>query len=166
MPTLVIVLFTLLFASFISVALPEEASLHSLSHLFSQNQSGCNVLHLRIGTGTLTVEIADTPKQMAIGLAFRPNLAPDMGMLFIHKGPQRVVYNSHNTLIPLSCAFIDADGFILEIHDLPSNSKTTATSKTDQIKFVVEANQGWFEQHTITPGTRIMITDKQVTIQN
>jgi uncharacterized membrane protein (UPF0127 family) len=160
MPTVTLVMVLLLISSAI-VARSEETALTSLSLQFpgDQNVRDSNVVHLRIGTSTLTVEIARTPRQMAVGLAFRPSLAPDKGMLFIHKAPQRVVYNALDTLFPLSCAYIDAAGFVLEINDLSAKDKIQITSKTDQIKFVVEANRGWFEQHKITPGVRIMITD-------
>lgn len=159
MPAVKLAVVLLIISSAIVVR-SEETALTSLSLQSAGNLNAriSNVALLRIGTKILTVEIALTPQQMAVGLAFRSNLAPDKGMLFIHKTPQRVVYNALDTLIPLSCAYIDDNGFIRETHDLQAKDKFKVTSKTDQIKFVVETNLGWFEQHQISPGDRIMIS--------
>ena len=61
-----------------------------------------------------------------------------------------------NTKVPLSCAYIDREGKILEIYDMEPLSLEPIPSESDQIQFVLEMNQGWFEKNNIKAGTRIV----------
>src|SRR6186997_3434258 len=73
---------------------------------------------VRIGPHPMKVEIVETDPQRAKGLMFREKLGRDEGMLFIY---DEVAYQAmwmKNTLIPLSVAFIDRDGVILNIEDM------------------------------------------------
>ncbi len=56
------------------------------------------------------VEVADTPSEHAIGLMHRNYLAPDRGMLFDYKSPQRLRFWMRNTFISLDMLFIRGDG--------------------------------------------------------
>ena len=60
-----------------------------------------------------------------------------------------------NTLIPLSCAYMDGDGTILEVHDMKPKDEVPILSATSNIQFVLEVNQGWFKQNQIGPGTLV-----------
>ncbi len=64
-----------------------------------------------------------------------------------------------NTLIPLSCAYIDAAGTILEIHDMTPGDERPIPSSSDKIQFVLEVNQGWFGKQQVVPG-QIVRTEK------
>ena len=73
---------------------------------------------LHIGKATLTTEIAATGAQEERGLMFRPKLGDNDGMIFILPTIQTAEFWMKSTLIPLSVAYIDRDGVILEIHDM------------------------------------------------
>jgi uncharacterized membrane protein (UPF0127 family) len=73
---------------------------------------------LTIDGHTLTVEIADTPATRETGLMNRFSLRPDHGMLFVFDRPQSMAFWMKNTYIPLSIAFVDAHGVILNIEDM------------------------------------------------
>ena len=67
-----------------------------------------------------------------------------------------------NTLIPLSVAFIDKDGVILEIHDMqpadptmPDNQLPRTRSDSDQVAYAIETNLHWFALNGIKPGDKI-----------
>jgi hypothetical protein len=60
-----------------------------------------------------------------------------------------------NTLIPLSVAYIDPEGVILEIHDLQPLDETPVEAATDQVQYVLEMRQGWFARHNLGPGVVI-----------
>lgn len=67
-----------------------------------------------------------------------------------------------NTIIPLSVAYIDPDGAILEINDLDPLNEDPVNAKTDQVQFVLEMNRGWFQTNHIGVGN--VITSKNGTL--
>ena len=76
-------------------------------------------------------------------------------MLFIFPRPQQVAFYMRNTLIPLSAAYISSEGNILEIHDLQPKDEKPVPAKSDEVQFVLEVKQGWFERHKIPVGTLV-----------
>ena len=58
-----------------------------------------------------------------------------------------------NTTVALSAAYIGLDGTILEIHDLIPLDETPVEANTDQVQFVLEVPQGWFQRHNLPVGT-------------
>ena len=62
--------------------------------------------------------MADDAQERSMGLMFRDRLAPKMGMLFVMPKPERASFWMKNTTLPLSVAYINPAGVILEIHDL------------------------------------------------
>jgi uncharacterized membrane protein (UPF0127 family) len=107
---------------------------------------------LWVGPQELVAEVAARPVEIATGLMFRTNLAPNEAMLFLLPVPQRAKFYMRNTLIPLSCAYLDDEGVIQEIHDMKPNDETAILSGFANIRFVLEVNQGWFKANHISPG--------------
>ena len=73
-------------------------------------------------------------------------------MLFVFGGPMRASFWMRNTLIPLSCAYIDPEGVIQEIRDMKPLDETPIEAKTDQVQYVLEVKQGWFERNKVNVG--------------
>jgi len=96
-------------------------------------------------------EIAREPLRVATGMMFRTNMAPNAAMLFLLGVPQQASFYMRNTLVPLSCAYIDSEGIILEIHHMKPKDETPLLSASSNIVFVLEVNQGWFEKNHIGP---------------
>src|SRR2546421_7647812 len=67
-------------------------------------------LKLWIGSQEVTAELAMSIPQIMTGMMFRKQMAESEGMLFVFGRAQRVSFYMKNTLIPLSCAYIDFDG--------------------------------------------------------
>ena len=109
---------------------------------------------LTIKTKKVFVEIADTAEKRAAGLMFRENLAEDSGMLFVFNKPERISFWMYNTVVPLSIAFIDEKGIILQIEDLKPKDLTPIASK-NKVLYALEVNKGWFEQNKIKEGDLI-----------
>jgi uncharacterized membrane protein (UPF0127 family) len=81
----------------------------------------------------------------------RKSLADGRGMLFIFDRDQILPFWMKNTLIPLSIAFISADGRILEIRDLRPLDETTVRSSRSA-RYALEVPQGWFSRAGIKVG--------------
>jgi uncharacterized membrane protein (UPF0127 family) len=116
---------------------------------------GLRTANLRISGASLTVEIADTPQASENGLMFRTSLPEDRGMLFVFDEPRKATFWMKNTKIPLSIAFIDSSGSILEIKSMSAFDETVVPSASDQVAFALEVNQGWFDRHKISAGASI-----------
>lgn len=110
---------------------------------------------LWIGTNEVQAEIAQTLNQIQTGMMWRTNMAEMEGMLFVFPQARQVSFYMRNTLLPLSCAYIDPEGTILEIYPMTPLDETAIPSRSDQIQYVLEMNQGWFERHGIKPGVLV-----------
>lgn len=106
---------------------------------------------LRIGEHTLTVEIASTPEERAVGLMHRKSMKEDRGMIFVFENDQILSFWMKDTLIPLSIAFISADGTIRQIEDMEPESLSSVTSRRS-VLYALEVNRGWFVERGIVPG--------------
>ncbi len=116
---------------------------------------------LHIGKATLHTQIAATPAQDERGLMYVSKLPDNDGMLFILPGGHADFWMK-NTLIPLSIAFLDKNGVILEIHDmqpgdpsLPDSQLPRTLSDSDQVAYAIETNLHWYTLNGIKPGTKI-----------
>jgi uncharacterized protein len=110
---------------------------------------------LWIGTNELTAEVAHTMPQIMTGMMWRTNMAETEGMIFVFARPHRAQFWMRNTLLPLSCAYIDPEGTILEVHDMKPRDETGIPAGSDQVQYVLEVNQGWFQRHNVAPGMLI-----------
>jgi len=100
----------------------------------------------------IQAEVANTMKKRAEGLMYRESLAKDRGMLFTFDQAQPWTFWMKNTKIPLSAAYINPEGVILEIHALEPENTNSVIAATDQIQYVLETPQGWFERHHVSTG--------------
>jgi uncharacterized protein len=119
------------------------------------DENGFHTAQIQIGTETLDVELAETPQQQAKGLRFRQSLAENAGMLFLFPAPQRVSFWMKDASIPLSIAFIQSDGKIIQIRPMQPYDETPVPSLSDTVAYALLVNQGWFERHGIAAGTVI-----------
>ena len=113
------------------------------------------VATLSIGLTSLKAEVADDDAERSSGLMFRESLAADSGMLFVMPTVAPATFWMKNTLIPLSIAFLDERGTILEIHDMEPKSEKTLRSTFSRIAYALEMQQGWFAKKNIWPGEKV-----------
>lgn len=113
-----------------------------------------------IRRAVVQAEIAQTPRQREIGLMHRASLPEEAGMLFIYPEEQALSFWMKDTRIPLSIAFISAQGVITEILDMdpprPGEPPRTYTSRGLN-RYALEVNQGWFRRKGIEPGARVRV---------
>jgi hypothetical protein len=99
----------------------------------------------------IVAEVVSTPEQRAKGLMNRFSLQPDHGMLFVFEEPQPLGFWMKNTYIPLSIAFVDSAGRIVNIEDMKPQDETTHWSRGLAL-YAVEMRQGWFVAKGIKAG--------------
>jgi uncharacterized membrane protein (UPF0127 family) len=108
------------------------------------------------GGTLLQVEIADDPGERSVGLMNRESMPEDHGMLFTWPSDSTSGFWMHNTLIPLSIAFIAADGTVLHIEDMAPQTDDLHHSP-QPYRYAIEANQGWYEEHGVEVGEKAEI---------
>ena len=109
---------------------------------------------LRIGTHAFKVEIAATPEQRQLGLMGRSQLADNSGMLFVFDYPGQHCFWMRNTPLPLSIAFIDDRGRIVNLADMQPYTDALHCP-TAPVRYALEIPQGGFAQRSIVPGMQI-----------
>ena len=100
------------------------------------------------------VEVADSDEERAQGLMNRETLDEDKGMLFVYFEPNRGGFWMKDTLIPLSIAFFDQEGEILEILDMEPCKADPCPSYDPGVSYwgALEVNQGMFEEWGVSVG--------------
>jgi hypothetical protein len=115
-------------------------------------QPKLQTMKLWLGGEEMVAELALTGEQTQTGMMFRTNLAENAGMLFVFPAPYRASFWMKNCPLPLSAAYIDPDGVILEVHDLQPHNTNSVVASSERVQFVLETNQGWFGRHHVTTG--------------
>ena len=111
-------------------------------------------------TEELTVELATTAPERQQGLMHREEMDEERGMLFLFpevQGEGRGFW-MRNTLIPLTIAYLDADGTVLKLMDGTPLDETILRPELPYYA-VLEVNQGWFERHDLGVGSVVEIPD-------
>lgn len=107
---------------------------------------------LYVGPATITAEMALALKEIATGMMFRTNIVENEGMIFHLGQPQRAGFWMKNCPRPLTCAYIDPQGVILEIRAMEPNNTNSIVANSDNVIFVLETAPGWFERHGVRTG--------------
>ncbi len=108
-----------------------------------------------LGTEEIEAEVALTRTQIETGMMFRTNLTDHEGMLFVFPSPHRAAFWMKNVPIPLTCAYIDPDGTILELHDMRPQDTNSIVADSDRVQFVLEMAHGWFGRHQVNTGALV-----------
>ncbi len=109
---------------------------------------------LSAGIHLIKAEVAGAEVEREQGLMFREHMASNAGMVFIFDAPSKQCMWMKNTLLPLSVAFIDADGKIVNIEDMQPRTLDSHCS-AKPVLYALEMNLAWFKQKNIKPGTVI-----------
>jgi uncharacterized membrane protein (UPF0127 family) len=120
----------------------------------------------------IDLEVARTSAEHERGLMDRDSMAWDHGMLFVYTSPAREGYWMRNTLIPLSIAWLDQSGTILDIQDMEALDDTHAhypgvgtlpisqfvlPSNVLEYWYALEMNKGWFDSRGVGVGQQIQL---------
>jgi uncharacterized membrane protein (UPF0127 family) len=112
----------------------------------------------------INLDLARTPQEHEIGLMYRDYLPPESGMLFIYQAESNEGYWMYHTLVPLSIAWIDRGGTIVDIQDMPrlndpndmQEAARTVYTPAAPYRYALEVNEGWFADHGVGVGQQIV----------
>lgn len=164
-----VAILTLLFASLFLIAgcggeeggAPEEnePATTAPAETTAPDQSATVAITSSDGTRTeVEAEIADDAAERRRGLMERTALAENAGMLFVFDREQALSFWMRNTLIPLSIAYIDSEGRIVDIEDMQPLDETSHPS-AEPAQYALEVNQGFFAERGIEVGDKVELPD-------
>jgi uncharacterized membrane protein (UPF0127 family) len=125
------------------------ASSNALPGEPTEAQPRLPTVKLWVGPAEITAEIATKPREIQTGMMFRTNMLETEGMLFIFSQPHQAGFWMKNCPLPMSCAYLDAQGVILELHDMEPHNTNSIIASSDKVMFVLETPRGWFERHGV-----------------
>jgi uncharacterized membrane protein (UPF0127 family) len=117
-------------------------------------------LQLRVGNRRISAEIASTPLSREQGLMQRPSLCENCGMLFVFERADKHRFWMKDTLLPLTIAFIGADGDIINIENMEPFSLDTYEAREDAL-YALEVNRGWFDRNSLGKGIKVRRSDSR-----
>lgn len=112
-------------------------------------------MKIYLGPEVLEAELALTETEEMTGMMYRTNIQDADAMLFVLPVTQRASFWMKNCPESISAAYIDPDGVIQEIHHLEKNDTNSVVAASENIRFVLETSDGWFDRHHIQTGTKL-----------
>jgi uncharacterized membrane protein (UPF0127 family) len=116
-------------------------------------------VQLGAGMYLIRAEVADRDDTRATGLMHRTSLPDNGGMLFVFDAAEIHCMWMKNTLLPLSVAFLDASGDIINIADMQPLSEDTHCAARPA-RYALEMKQGWFAERGIRAGMKLRGLEK------
>ena len=124
---------------------PAVAAPKSVSEIFS----------IKVGEKIVRMQLAVLDVEQQQGLMDRRDLGRDDGMLFLYVRPQRMSFWMHNTPTPLDIGFFDSSGVLREIYPMQPFDETTIASRSEELRYALEMNQGWYRDNGVKPGAQL-----------
>lgn len=103
-----------------------------------------------------TVEIADTPEEAAQGLMYRPEIAPDAGMLFVFDDIAPHSFYMRNTCASLDILYLRANGSVASIVRGAIPYSERGLPSPGPVKGVLEIAGGRARELGIAPGDQVI----------
>lgn len=111
-------------------------------------------VEIQAGVHLVRAEVAADHQSRMRGLMFRERLGPNEGMLFVFEAKSTQCFWMRNTILPLTIAFIDDDGSIVNLADMQPRSEDSHCS-AKPIRYALEMEQGWFAKRGLKAGARL-----------
>lgn len=125
-----------------------------VSSMSIQAQTRLPTMDFSVGFHRIEAEVAATQEQRMVGLMHRTSMPQQHGMLFVFGELGRHCMWMRNTLLPLSVAFLDEKGVIINVEDMqPKTEDNHCAAK--EARYALEMNLGWFKLRGINPGVAI-----------
>lgn len=119
-----------------------------------QAQATLPMKSINAGIHVIHAEVANNETQRELGLMYRKTMPENNGMLFVFDQPAGICMWMKNTILPLSVAFMDSTGKIINIADMKPQTED-AHCAYGPAKYALEMNLHWFKQKHVEAGTVI-----------
>jgi uncharacterized protein len=116
-------------------------------------------MELTVSFYRIEAEVAADQGNRMQGLMQRRAMAANQGMLFVFPQAARHCMWMRNTLLPLSVAFLDEEGHILNVEDMKPQTEDNHCAAAPA-RFALEMNAGWFASKGLKPGARVAGIEK------
>jgi uncharacterized membrane protein (UPF0127 family) len=110
---------------------------------------------IQVGGREVRMQLAVRPAEMQQGLMQRRDLGRDDGMIFVYDRPQPLSFWMRNTPTPLDIGFFTAAGVLDEVRQMHPFDDTAVPSRSAQVQFALEMNQGWYQAAGVKPGAQL-----------
>lgn len=111
--------------------------------------------------GTVTVSVADTPRDRYVGLSNASSLPEGHGMLFVYPAEAERAFVMREMDFALDIVFVGADGRITAIHQASpppaGTDEDDLTRYTGEAKWVLEVPLNWTDERGVTVGDRVRV---------
>lgn len=116
---------------------------------------------IQVKNKKIWVEMAVSEQQRAQGLMYRKSLGKDEGMLFVFPQEKVLSFWMKNTFIPLTIAYFNKDGILIDLKDMEAFGKKQGDPPTypssRPAKYALEMNQGWFSKNQVGLGSKLRL---------
>lgn len=120
---------------------------------------GAGMLDLSVGMYRIQAEVAHTDPVRQRGLMFRKDMPEQQGMLFVFPAVAQHCMWMRNTLLPLSVAFLDEEGRIINIEEMAPQTEVNHCARKPA-RYALEMNRNWFKQRGLGAGAQIRGLDR------
>lgn len=93
---------------------------------------------------------------------FAKPLGEEEVAVFVFDYPDCYSFWNKNVDFGLSLAFLDKDFKIVDIKDMDAHSEKSCAPNSNNVQFVVEANQGTFKNNKIKIGDKLILKGKKL----
>ena len=135
------------------------AAMFAATSAYAQGQPPLPTVQLQTGLYLIKAEVAANYTTRMQGLMQREKMGANEGMLFVFPERDKQCMWMKNTLLPLSVAFIDESGVILNVEDMQPQTENSHCS-VKPARYALEMNLGWFKTKNIKPGAKIAGLEK------
>lgn len=126
----------------------------SAAALAQEPQLNLPRVKLSAGMHQIDAQVAAAPEERMTGLMHRKEMPQHEGMLFIFDFPAQQCFWMKNTLLPLSVAFVEDDGTIVNIEEMKPQTLDSHCSHKP-VRYVLEMNKGWFAKKGLKAGAKL-----------
>ena len=117
------------------------------------------VMELTAGMHRIEAEVVNSQETRMRGLMMRQSMPTHRGMLFVFDADARHCMWMKNTLLPLSVAFIDEQGRIINVEEMRPQTEDNHCA-VKPARFALEMNAGWFKKRGLGTGATLNGIDR------